>query len=274
MPQILGVTPLVCGVSAGRAGQQNPFAVEYTEVTKVLKSSIGVACATVLVALAGGLVTPTASHAAIYAGVFDPENANYKWFGNHVFSVDDACLVGDGWKEVNSNTGYGCGSARLVGGDLTVVNKFGTPSLLDDVSRTLQFTNFGFIPTSINPLNTPIWGVNIVGGELAGIDTLEIGDFTFSPADSDTHGGDWKLRWSSGQGLFCTLYSQTCSLPLPDITGPRVFLTNILTGDPNDVLERTGPALLVTFQRIPEPGTAALVLAAMGAGWLARRRKR
>lgn len=276
MPAILGVTPLVCGVSAGRAGQQNPFAVEYTEVTKVLKSSIGVACATVLVALAGGLVTPTASHAAVYAGVFDPENANYKWFGNHVFSVDDACLVGDGWKEVNSNTGYGCGSARLVGGDLTVVNKFGTPSLLDDVSRTLQFTNFGFIPTSINPLNTPIWGVNIVGGELAGIDTLEIGDFTFLPTTTTlTHGGNWKLRWSSGQGLRCTLYDlSSCSLPAPPITGPRVFLTNTLDGDPNAVLESTGPALLVSFQRIPEPGTAALVLAAMGAGWLARRRKR
>ena len=248
--------------------------MEYTEVTKVLKSSIGVACATVLVALAGGLVTPTASHAAIYAGVFDPENANYKWFGNHVFSVDDACLVSDGWKRVNRNIGYGCGSARLVGGDLTVVNKLDALNPLDDVSRTLQFTPFGFIPTSIDPLNTPIWGVNIVGGELAGIDTLEIGDFTFLPADSDTHGGDWKLRWSSGQGLFCTLYDlPSCSLPAPPVI-PTVFLTNILNGDPNDVLRSTGPAELVSFQRIPEPGTAALVLAAMGAGWLARRRKR
>ena len=234
---------------------------------------MGAACATVLVALAGGLATPTASHAAIYGGVFDPENANYKWFGNHLFSVDDACLVGDGWKQVNSNTGFGCGNAQLIGGDLTVVNKFGTPNTMDDVSRSLQFANFGFIPTSTNPLNTPIWGVNIVGGELVGIDTLEIGDFTFLPADSFTHGGNWKLRWSSGQGLFCTLYSQVCGLPPPEVTGPRVFLANDNDGL-NVALQSTGPATVVTFNRIPEPGTAALVLAAIGAGWLTRGRKR
>ena len=244
------------------------------------KNSISAACAVVLVALAGGLAAPTASHAAVYGGVFDPENAFYKWFGNHVFSVDDACLVGDGWKQVNSNTGYGCGNARLVGGDLTVVNKFGTPSLLDDVGRTIQFSNFGFIPTSVNPLNTPIWGVNIVGGEMVGMDTEEIGAFTFAPADSGTHGGTWYLRWSSGQGDFCTLYDNCFfetaanATNMANATGAAVFLTNPSDSGPNTNLQGTGPATVVSFQRIAEPGTTALVLAAMGAGWLVRRRKR
>lgn len=244
----------------------------------MVKNSIGAACATVLVALAAGLATPTASHAAVYGGVFDPENANYKWFGNHVFAVDDACLVGDGWKQVNSNTGYGCGNARLIGGDLTVVNKRGTPNLFDDVSRTLLFSNFPFIPTSVNPLNALVWGVNIVGGELVGIDTNEIGNFTFLPADAATHSGDWFLRWTSGQGLFCTLYGLQC-LPPPPVgrnaaSGAAVFLTNSVLGDPNTNLQGTGPALNLSFQRIPEPGTVTLVLAALGVVLLGRRRQR
>lgn len=255
------------------------------------KHSIGAACAAVLVALTGGLVTPTASHAAVYGGVFDPENANYKWFGNHVFNVDDSCLVGDGWKQVNSNTGYGCGNARLVGGDLTVVNKLGTPSVLDDVSKTLQFADFGFIPTSINPLNAQVWGVNIVGGELVGIDTFEIGNFTFANPGS-THSGQWTLEWSSGQGLRCVLYenclpppingvgsafSQGLTAPIAGNTAsgmPSVTLRNRDDDVLNATLAALGPATTVSFRRIPEPTTVTLVLAALGAGWLTRRRSR
>jgi hypothetical protein len=243
-------------------------------------NSIGAACATVLVALVGGLATPTASFAAVYGGVFDPENGNYKWGGNHVFTVDDACLVGDGWKQVNSNTGYGCGNAQLVGGDLTVVNKLGTLSPLDDVSKTLQFASFPFIPTSTNPLNAQVWGVNIVGGELVGIDTFQIGDFTFADPGT-THLGDWQLRWTSGNGGFCALYecegrSSAGSLgsPISSPMGgavPDVFLTNSLLGG-----GELPQGATVTFQRqnVPEPTTVTLVLAALGAGWLTRRRKR
>lgn len=251
----------------------------------MLKTSMGAACATVLVALAGGLVTPTASHAAIYGGVFDPENANYKWFGNHVFNVSDACLVGDGWKRVNAIGYGGCGSASLSGGDLTVVNKLGTLSLLDDVSKTLQFGSFpAFIPNTSN-----VWGVNIVGGELVGVDTFEIGDFTFANPGT-THLGAWTLQWSSGLGGFCSLYfcppagrpgTETASdAPGGTNAAPNsatVSLRNY-TGGPGapPVLNPNVPLTSdeVTFQRIPEPGTAALVLAALGAaGVLTRRRK-
>lgn len=244
------------------------------------KSPIGAACACILVALAGGLATPTASHAAVYGGAYDPENANYRWFGNHLFAVADACLVGDGWKRVNSDLGYGgCGSAQLIGGDLTVVNKLGTPSLLDDVSRTLLFSNFPFIPTSLNPLTAPVWGVNIVGGELVGVDSFEIGSFTFAAADAGTHGGDWFLRWSSGRGAFCDLYScggrtgEAAGEPADPlaVARPTVFLTNRIAGDPNGLVPLASDR--VTFQRVPEPGTVALVLAALGACWVSRRRR-
>lgn len=255
----------------------------------MFKSSTGAACAAMLVALAGGLTTPTASHAAVYVGVYDPANAFYQWSGNHVFTVDDACLVGDGWKEVNSNSGYGCGNARLIGGDLTVVNRRGTETdLTDDVSKTLQFSTFGFIPTGIDPFSTLVWGVNIVGGELVGVDTRQIGDFTFADP-GDTHLGRWTLQWSSGRGAFCDLYfcgERPGSGSATSLGGPvaanmaandaTVTLRNFAPNFPGNGFNPNlpGPSTEVTFLRVPEPGTAALVLAALGAVGLTRRRKR
>jgi hypothetical protein len=246
------------------------------ESNNMMKHSIGAACATALVALAGGLVTPTASHAAVYGGVFDPENANYKWFGNHVFTVADACLLSDGWKRVN-DIEYGCGSASLSGGDLTVVAKRGTPSPLDDVSKTLQFADFpSFIPST-----SRVWGVNIVGGQLVGVDTFEIGDFTFTDPGT-THQGDWQLRWTSGNGDYCDLYF--CIPERPQAGAPGAEISNTMRGARPDVIltsDFLGPTALpqgatLTFQRldVPEPATFTLVMAALGAGWLTRRRNK
>jgi hypothetical protein len=256
----------------------------------MMKSPVGAACASVLIALAGGLATPMASHAAVYGGVFDPENANYKWFGNHLFEVDDACLIGDGWKKVNAEPGYGdgsyCGSASLIGSDLTVVNKLGNlanPGI--PVSKTLQFADpaFDFIPNT-----SDVWGVNIVGGQLVGIDTFEIGDFIFSddnPLDP-THGGQWQLRWTSGRGDYCLLYfGESCGFsaigalgafsasPMNDPLGPRpdVILTNSIAGT-NAALPQGTTTFSLQRRDLPEPTTVTLVLAALGAGWLSRRR--
>ncbi len=241
----------------------------------MIKNSIGAACATVLVALAGGLATPTASHAAIYGGVFDPENANYKWFGNHIFTVDDACLVGDGWKQVNSYDG--CGSAALTGGDLTVINK--QPPSGPEVSKTLQFADFpSFIPNTVG-----VWGVNIVGGQLVGIDTLEIGNFIFAAPES-THLGNWQLRWTSGNGGICVLYgcevgrghAASFGAPLATSTSsarPDVFLTNSIAGT-NSALPQGTTRFSLQRLDVPEPATVPLVLAALGAaGWMTRRRR-
>ena len=243
----------------------------------MLKNPIGAACASVLVSLMGGLATPTASHAAVYGGVYDPVNANYRWFGNHVFTVDDACLSVDGWKRVN--TGYGgCGSASLAGGDLTVINKLGTSDLLDDVSKTLQFLDFpGFIPN-----RNRVWGVNIFGGQLVGVDTDSIGDFEFADPGT-THLGLWQLRWTSGNGEYCSLYDcggrssvGTRGSPIAAPRGPGrpdVILTNSIAGTNAALPQRT---TIFSLQRldVPEPTSVTLVLAALGAGWLTRRRNR
>lgn len=242
------------------------------------KSSVGTACATVLIALAGGLATPTASHAAVYGGVFDPENLNYKWFGNHIFVVDDACLIGDGWKRVNTDIGYGgCGSASLSGGDLTVINK--QPPAGPAVSKTLLFADFGFIPNT-----SGVWGVNIVGGQLVGVDTFEIGNFVFADPGA-THLGNWQLRWTSGNGAFCILYNScigqpqgVASLDAPlfdprDGARPDVFLTNSIAATNSNLPQGTTRFSLQRLD-VPEPATVPLVIAALGALALARRRRR
>ena len=243
----------------------------------MLKNPIGAACASLLVALMGGLATPTASHAAVYGGVYDPENPNYRWFGNHVFTVDDACLIGDGWKPVNNEYGD-CGSASLTGGDLTVINKLGTPSLLDDVSKTLQFGGFeGFIPNT-----NEVWGINIFGGQLVGVDTYSIGNFTFADPGA-THLGLWRLRWTSGNGEYCSLYDcggrssvGTRGSPIAALRGPGrpdVILTNSIAGTDEALPQGTTNFSLQRLD-VPEPTSVTLVLAALGAGWLTRRRNR
>ena len=257
----------------------------------MMKSTLGAACATVLVALAGNLATPTASHAVVYGGIFDPRNENYRWFGTHVFDVSAACLDSDGWRQANSYDSAGC-SARLIGGDLTVVNR--QPPAGPEVSRTIKFSSFPFIPTSDDPSSSPrIWGVNVFGGELVGVDSFNIGNFTFGLLDVATHDGLWLLRWSSGRGDRCLLYddceeigssSAGFNSPLaspPDPGNPSVSLTNLCCGSEpgvNPLVPRTSTT--ITFQRqstdtnaVPEPTTVTLVLAALGATWLTRRRR-
>ena len=273
----------------------------------MMKSSIGAACATVLVALAGGLATPDASHAAIYGGIFDPSNEFYKWSGTHRFEVSDACLLGaPGWRPANTYASD-C-TAQLTGGTVTVVNKNGPEDYtLDDVSRTLDFVSLGFAPTSTNPGgNGPeVWGLYVDGGEVVGFDTLTF-VFRFSGDDESTHGGDWHLSWNSDNipdgTVYCNLFPGSENCPeegggedgrpsLSALSGGLrsanshsnsvgfVRLVNFDDfGDQNgNLIEKTD---ILEFLRldptrpVPEPTTVTLVLAALGAGWLARRRKR
>jgi PEP-CTERM motif len=252
------------------------------------KTSVGAACGAVLVALTGGLMTPTATHAAVYGGVFDPSNTFYQWSGTHRFEVSDACLQGaDGWRLVNAYEG-GCGTARLTDGSLTVVNKRGTYDLSDDVSRTLQFSDFEFIPTSTDPFGPDVWGVYVVGGEAVGFDTREIGGFEFVD-DPYTHGGTWYLTWTTGLApngycfyFGCGARPESAGMPMANGRSTGVGSVSLTNFVGNTINGNVPPRTLIapTFVRldptnaVPEPTTVTLVLAALGAGWLTRRRNR
>lgn len=248
------------------------------------KNSLGVACATVLVALAGGLATPMASHAAIYGGVFDPRGDVYGFAGTHKFAVDDSCLVTTGWKYVNgwSNSGYDnlnprCGNVFLVGGTLTL-RKYAAPGTGDDGPRAIPDKTFN-LSEAANDWDPALnWGSGVGGmqyyihsiyvdtdpltgrNELFGVDTPELFG-SFGPFD----GLNWAMSWVSGKR------------PGDPVTPAGVKLFGDCTkpfdgqcAGVQDVIPMAG----VTFTRVPEPGSLALVAAALGAAVASSRRMR
>ena len=273
----------------------------------MLKHSIAGACTTVLVALVGGLFTPTGSHAAVYGGVFDPEDNKYRWEGTHRFEVSESCLLSDGWRA--ANTGYGGYSfqigaplpdpsgvtgnynadpcdAQLLGGSLSVKRKTG----LDQGFKTLNFGTFA---------KSNVWGVFIKNGQLAGVDTYLTGPLHFTYAEEGdlfderfSEGGGLLLRWESGRAPLNfvpgTLFNGVGSAPnVPSNTNydqslvdPVYLYRSLGNSDNYKELTPGQSARDVTFTRlggpgqmVPEPGSLALVgLALAAAAGLSRSR--
>jgi hypothetical protein len=137
-------------------------------------------------------------------------------------------------------------------------------------AHTLTF-NF---PTPILPSSTAVFDVLVQGGELAGVDSDIIGAVTTSGDPNPSFNGTWYISFSTGlsedfSALFATdavssyapsfgdvfLYRQTC------VDGPC---------RPGEIVET---ATVDSFFRIPEPATLSLLLAAIGCGWVSRRKR-
>jgi hypothetical protein len=178
------------------------------------------------------------AQATFYGGGFDPPDLS----GTHVFDLEGNC-VHSGTYELTVNND-GC-SASLI--HLTV---------LLDHSFPLDFSSF-----------LPFFGINsilVVNGQLAGVDTDLIGPATVS--GEGTYAGDWWIQYYYSPLVTLATFADPVDL-FHDCT-TRV--------DPNCVVDT---ALVVTFfvsdsngNPIPEPGSLVLIAAALGAGWLARRR--
>ncbi len=222
------------------------------------------------------LLFGTAAHAVVYPASFDPGGNGFDipgFNGDALFDIPDTCL-GDGWKPTGGSGG--CGAASMV----SAITYLYTTSPSPPVPGTAldQFILGSF----------PVLGVLAAGGQPTGVDTDPMGPVS---GGSFYSGDSFWLQFVSG---FCT----TGCTPVPPMMPPGggIGITSIAkaSGDPAYIFVNSldnpsfpatvifGPACpnqtdltnCVVVSQVPEPGILGLILAALGGGWLARRRKR
>ncbi len=237
------------------------------------KKPIAASCASILIALVSG-----AAHAAVYTGIFDPDNAQYAWSGEHSFSIDDACLETNGWRRNYSEYDGGC-HAKLIGGFLTLTAKEGTNGAgPGGYTETVDFSTVAFGVNNVDFIRA----IFIRDNQLVGVDSFKLGPLGFavgSPLDRE-----WFMYWESGAGPGDGLD------PSFQVVDPVFLGYNVPAADPGDppsFFQPTGPATTVTFVRqpdppdpnaVPEPGTFGLallgLLSVFGIGRARQRRAR
>jgi hypothetical protein len=223
----------------------------------LLRMSLGVLTAAVMVA--------EPAHAILYSGDFDPLIFN----GTATFQIGDGCLAHNGIRIANFG---GCTPVDMEALPSPVVNVVNGSN-----TSTLNFS--GFTTDSSDML-----AVAVIGGKFAGIDTLPIGgfraqntalfpdyyflEFLFVPTFSSGHDNNIETQNSDNDDWSRSyLSSVQNSVLLFDC--PTDYFS--IHGSNSCSLADT--ATRVTFTKIPEPGSLALMVGALGMGWWTRRRQ-
>ena len=203
-----------------------------------------------------GMVLGGAANAGFYGGSYDPNS----FLGTAVFFVPDPpspCLgLGAGFHFVNGEsddcTGVGLVSVSTDATDGVNTAHLSFSGFSTDISGMvlgfdeplLQGINSGFIPLDCT-------------GTLCGSD-------------------NWFIQFSSGLPLqhpsFAAQFLEDDNNPLDGLNN-QVFLFDVCSDcrpDPNNPF---ATASTVTFVNVPEPGSLMLILGALAAGWLGRKRK-
>lgn len=253
-------------------------------------SPFAATAAAILITLGGGLSGVGQAQAkAIYTGTFDPRGAVYGFSGTQQFAVDETCLTTVGWKHVNGYSGSlsnsslypSCGNVYLTGGTLTL-RKYATSGSDENAPRAIPDQPFNFFQANSDWNPTLDWGGGVGAmqiyiqsiyvafnpltgrNELAGVDTPE----TFGSFGA-FDGQNWALRWVSGQqptDVFGSTTDPAGVYLLQDCDAPY---TGQCVGGKANV-----PVATATFNRVPEPGSIALLAAALMAAGLATRHAR
>ncbi|MEO8302749.1 MAG: PEP-CTERM sorting domain-containing protein [Betaproteobacteria bacterium] len=255
-------------------------------------------------ATAVSLVLGTSAQALVVKGSFDPAfgaaypNLGFRGYGE--FFIDDACLnVPSGtfvWWD--STCGGAVNYTEAMGLISAQVELYDTRDSGANTLQTLAFTSPD--PLAIPGDNGPMWGVfleydsGLGRNTITGVDTLYIGP-QYSTLDTEIYNGPLWLFFVSGQkpiGCFseadCSSGSGSGSGSGSSCGGSNFCIQSIATTTAMiatcDQFEfQCGPETIsnpaeVTFaevpSQVPEPGTLALLLGALGGGWLTRRRQK
>ena len=217
--------------------------------TKILRALI---CAWIA---AGAVATATPARAAAMTSGWDPVATN----GTAFFTLSDSCLTqGDGFFYTNGYDGGAC-SLGLVTATVNLVDPSPPPETTGMASFNLDYSS-----SESGADYTDVWGVDVAGGQVVGLDTFAIGPGVVSGNADSSLNGNWWIQWYDGFNS------------LDDGSGNLINTVSLYynTGCDNSMpclAEYT--ATNVTFTTTPEPGSLGLLLGGLGAGWWARRRK-
>jgi hypothetical protein len=198
------------------------------------------------------LVSANASASVVFRGAIDPifglGITGLSYSGEAFFNVADDCLdvSQDGTHDPNADT---CGGLLLLSASITLTN-----------SVTLGTQTLTFWPDPSFFPSDPITAYVIQNGTLGAVDTLHIGEQIVDASPDVGYAGPLWLQLfhtgAAGDGLVgnATLFTGTC---------------------PEGCFEdgRQANTATVTITQVPEPGTVALLMVAMTAGWIVRRRR-
>ncbi len=214
-----------------------------------------------LVAAAAFALSGAAS-ASFYDSSFDPPFFN----GTAVFEIADGCLATNGENAANSGS---CSPVSMQAVPSPIVN-------LDDSSGHTATLNFTGFVDDFDDMDL----VAVISGKFAGIRTEAIGGFPAAGPDASFFPGFFFLRFdyiptfSDGELLSDTL--PTLSSDGGELVSVKNFVQIINCRENNPSAEDCvikDTSRNVTFTLIPEPGSLALILGGLGAGWWTRRRK-
>lgn len=176
------------------------------------------------------------------------------------------CLVGDGWKSVNTSSS--CGSVSMFDSVIYLYGDEpgdgpGTSPHLD----TLRFESY------LSEFSDAIFGIYVAGGQIKGIDMSPVSPFV--APDGVYAGRSFLLSFGTncgGVGL-CPGFNPFGSLA--DATQPTNGLrTTDITFTSGLPASDRRQSVLPGPTAVPEPGTLSLLFGALGGAWLARRRSK